>query len=383
MRYLTLILIALALGACSTYDVNEVLPDKAVEYKREKQAERNLEVPPDLTTDRINDKMSVPDNFGGVSTSYSEYVTDRRLRGADGATPVVAGGSVLPDLDDIEVRRDGDERWLWINAPADQVWLRVSDFWQDNGILLVEQDPTVGVMRTSWIENRAEIRDDLITGILRRTFDALYETGTRDQFRIRLERVGESATELYLTHFRMEEQVVASAAGQVENTVWEPRERDPQLEAEMLRRIMLFLGAADERARAQIAAQGARETTRSQLINTTSGVELRIDERFSRSWRLVGLALDRVGFAVEDRDRSAGIYYVRYNDPTREEASESWASKLAFWSDDDDIDKVNRYQVQVGSSGEMTVVRVANEQGEPDVSPTAVRILTLLQEQVR
>lgn len=383
MRYLTLILIALALGACSTYDVNEVLPDKAVEYKREKQAERNLEVPPDLTTDRINDKMSVPDNFGGVSTSYSEYVTDRRLRGADGTTPVVAGGSVLPDLDDIEVRRDGDERWLWINAPADQVWLRVSDFWQDNGILLVEQDPTVGVMRTSWIENRAEIRDDLITGILRRTFDALYETGTRDQFRIRLERVGESATELYLTHFRMEEQVVASAAGQIENTVWEPRERDPQLEAEMLRRIMLFLGAADERARAQIAAQGARETTRSQLINTPSGVELRIDERFSRSWRLVGLALDRVGFAVEDRDRSAGIYYVRYNDPTREEASESWASKLAFWSDDDDIDKVNRYQVQVGSSGEMTVVRVANEQGEPDVSPTAVRILTLLQEQVR
>lgn len=383
MRYLTLILIALALGACSTYDVNEVLPDKAVEYKREKQAERNLEVPPDLTTDRINDKMSVPDNFGGVSTSYSEYVTDRRLRGADGTTPVVAGGSVLPDLDDIEVRRDGDERWLWINAPADQVWLRVSDFWQDNGILLVEQDPTVGVMRTSWIENRAEIRDDLITGILRRTFDALYETGTRDQFRIRLERVGESATELYLTHFRMEEQVVASAAGQIENTVWEPRERDPQLEAEMLRRIMLFLGAADERARAQIAAQGTRETTRSQLINTPSGVELRIDERFSRSWRLVGLALDRVGFAVEDRDRSAGIYYVRYNDPTREEASESWASKLAFWSDDDDIDKVNRYQVQVGSSGEMTVVRVANEQGEPDVSPTAVRILTLLQEQVR
>jgi outer membrane protein assembly factor BamC len=180
----------------------------------------------------------------------------------------------------------------------------------------------------------------------------------------------------------MEEQVVARPDGQVQSTVWEPRPRDPQLEAEMLRRIMLYLGAADERARAQLAAQGQREAPRSQLINTTTGAELRIDEQFSRAWRLVGLALDRVGFAVEDRDRSAGIYYVRYNDPSRETEDKGWLSNLAFWSDDD-IDKVNRYQVQVGSSGDMTIVRVANEQGEPDSSLTAVRILTLLQEEVR
>jgi outer membrane protein assembly factor BamC len=255
MRYLILILAASVLGACSSYNVDEVLPDKAVEYKRETQAERNLEIPPDLTSDRINDKMSVPDNFGGVSTSYSEYVTDRRLRGADGATPVVAGGSVLPELDDIEVRRDGDVRWLWINAPADDVWVRVADFWQDNGILLTEQDPTVGIMRTGWIENRAEIAGGFIRERVFSLLEGLYDAGTRDQFRIRLERVDDGATELFLTHFRMEEKVIAEADGRVENTVWEPAESDPQLEAEMLRRIMLFLGAEDERARAQLAAQ--------------------------------------------------------------------------------------------------------------------------------
>jgi len=382
MRYLMLILAALALGACSSYNVDEVLPDKSVEYKRERQAERNLELPPDLTSDRINDKMSVPDNFGGVSTSYSEYVTDRRLRGGDGATPVVAGGSVVPDLADLEVRRDGDLRWLWVNAPVEDVWQRVADFWQENGILLVEQDPTVGIMRTSWLENRAEISRDVLTDAIRRMFDGLYETGTRDQFRIRLERTRGGATELYLTHFGMQEQVVATAAGQVENTIWQPRPRDPQLEAEMLRRIMLYLGAADERARAQLAAQGQREAPRSQLINTSTGAELRIDERFSRAWRLVGLALDRVGFAVEDRDRSAGVYYVRYNDPTEEEAEEGWLSSLAFW-EDDDVDKVNRYQVRVGSGDDRTVVTVADEQGRDDASPTALRILTLLQEQIR
>jgi outer membrane protein assembly factor BamC len=151
----------------------------------------------------------------------------------------------------------------------------------------------------------------------------------------------------------------------------------------MLRRIMVFLGAADERARTQLAARGQREVARSELINTQRGVELRIDENFSRAWRLVGLALDRVGFAVEDRDRSAGIYFVRYNDPSREEADEGWLSGLAFWSNDDDVDKVNRYQVRVGSAPGQTIVTVTNDVGEPDRSPTALRILTLLQEQVR
>jgi outer membrane protein assembly factor BamC len=382
MRYLILSLAALTLTACSSMNVDDVLPDKAVEYKRETQAERNLEIPPDLTSDRINDKMSVPDNFGGVSTSYSEYVTDRRLRGADGSSAVLAGGGVLPDIDNLEIRRDGEERWLWINAPVEEVWQRVTDFWLDSGILLIEQDPTVGIMRTSWLENRAQIRDDFVTNTIRRAFDALYETGTRDQYRVRLERGSNGSTELYLTHFGMKEQVMADSSGKVENTVWQPRERDPQLEAEMLRRIMVFLGAADERARAQLAARGQREVARSELINTQRGVELRIAENFSRAWRLIGLALDRVGFAVEDRDRSAGVYYVRYNDPSRENAEQGWLSSLAFWSDDD-VDKVNRYQVRVTSQPGMTVVGVANEAGEPDRSPTALRILTLLQEQVR
>jgi outer membrane protein assembly factor BamC len=107
-----------------------------------------------------------------------------------------------------------------------------------------------------------------------------------------------------------------------------------------------------------------------------------VDETFSRAWRLVGLSLDRVGFAVEDRDRSQGIYYVRYNDPSKEDADKGWLSSLAFWSDDD-IDKTTRYQVKVGTTTERTVVIVADEQGQRDNSPTAIRILTLLQEQIK
>lgn len=382
MRVVVVSLIALGLAACSSYNVDEVLPDKSVEYKRETQAERNLELPPDLTSERINDRMSVPDSFGGVSTSYSEFVTDRKLRGVDQGPRSAAAGSVLPEMRDIEVRRDGDVRWLHMRAPAEDVWERVVDFWQENGILMAEQDPTVGVMRTSWIENRAEIGRDIITDTIRRVFDGLYETGTRDQYRVRLERVGDDATELYLTHFGMQEEISATTGGGVDTTVWVPRERDPGLEVEMLRRLMVYLGAADERARTALAANNNRTEPRSRLINTNAGVRLQIDDSFGRSWRLVGLALDRVGFAVEDRDRSAGVYYVRYNDPSVQDADKGWLSSLKFWGDDE-VDKVNRYQVKVGSEGDRTVVLVATEQGENDSSPTAIRILTLLQEQIR
>ena len=383
LRNPILVIIALALAACSSGYVDGVLPDKSVEYKREKQAERNLEVPPDLTSDRINDRMSVPDSIGGVSTTYSEYLTDRKLRGADDGVQRVASGGVLPQISDIEVRRDGDLRWLLINAPVDNVWQKVIDFWQQNGILLAEQDPTVGVMRTSWIENRANISRDFITDTIRRALDGLYETGLRDQFRIRLERNGEGGTELYLTHYGMEEQVVQDAQGEVANTIWVPRERDPGLEVEMLNRLMVYMGAADERTRARLAARETEQPKRSQLLNTGEGTQLLIDDSFSRSWRLVGLALDRVGFAVEDRDRSSGIYYVRYNDPSKQDVDKGWLSSLAFWSDDGDIDTINRYQVKVGTRNQQTVVQVADEQGQRDNSPTAIRILTLLQEQIR
>ena len=327
--------------------------------------------------------MSVPDNFGGVSTSYSEYVTDRKLRGVDGAATPAVGGSVLPEMQDIEVRRDGDVRWLAVNATVEEVWPRVIDFWQENGILMEEEDPTVGVMRTSWLENRAEINRDVVTDTIRKVFDGLYDTGTRDQYRVRLERTERDTTEIYMTHFGMEEQVIQASGGGVENTVWVPRERDPDLEIEMMRRLMVFLGAADERARAQLAAGSRRQLTRSQMLKTRDGVQLLIDESFSRSWRLIGLALDRVGFAVEDRNRSEGIYYVRYNDPSQEEADKGWLSGLAFWSDDNKVDKVNRYQVRVSSLDDRTVVYVADDKGQRSESPTATRILTLLKEQIR
>ena len=380
-RFLILPLCGVFLSACSSVNMDKVLPDKHVEYKREKVADRSLEIPPDLTSDRIENRIAGLGSPDGAATSYTEYTVKRQGQTA-GAGMTSTG--VLPEIKGVSVVREDQDRWLRIDAPVESVWPSVVSFWQEMGILLEVQDPTVGVMTTGWVENVADIKSDFITDYIRGVFSGLYDAGTRDKFRIRLERDdNDQGTELYMTHFGMQQSIATTTSGDTEQEVWNVRPRDVQLEAEMLRRLMVHLGVSEAESRAELAAQEQRGVARSQIIKGRDGVSLLIEEPFSRAWRLGGLALDRVGFAVEDRNRSQGIYYVRYNDPTAGTDEGGWLSSLAFWKGDKDIDKQSRYQVQLTADELGTRVVVNDEQGQRSNSDTALRILTLIQEQIK
>ncbi|HIE55975.1 MAG TPA: outer membrane protein assembly factor BamC, partial [Chromatiaceae bacterium] len=246
----------LLLGGCSSVNLDKVLPDKKVEYKREVIADKRLEVPPDLTSSRIDDQ--IPDLGSGGSASYVDYSSDKARRTVLSSATGTAG--VLPEVPDIQVMRDGQDRWLVIRGPADAVWDKVVSFWQENGILLDEMDPQAGVMQTSWLENRADVPNDAITDFIRGVFPGLYGAATRDRFRIRLEE-GEQAgtTELYLTHFGMEQDFASSTTNEDEQIYWKIRPRDPGLEAVMLRKLMVHMGLAEQQAREGLAAARQRE----------------------------------------------------------------------------------------------------------------------------
>lgn len=370
-----LIACILAFGSVACSSVKKALPDRKVEYKQEKVGGADLEIPPDLTRPSPTDPLVVPELGPGETATFSEYAAERR-----DLPRTQAGSNVLPEMDDIEVRRDGDKRWLLIQADPDQVWPKVVDFWRENGILLVEEDPTIGVMETGWLENRADIKSDFITDAIRGVFDGLYTAATRDQYRVRLEKGQRpGTTELYLTQRGMQQKI--TAAGDTERPVWEPRPNDPELEAEMLRRIMVYLGVADERARRNLVT-GQPQQPRSQMVKGRDDrAVLLIDDDFSRSWRVVGVALDRVGFVVEDRDRSTGTYYVRYRDPTQTK-EKGLLSKLAFWSSDKPPKELE-YRITLVAEGARTRVQVFDDKGQPETSGTGTRILTLLQEQIR
>jgi len=375
--------VILIAGCSSIPGMDSVLPDRKVEYKKSRQAENNLEIPPDLTRTTINDELVIP---GGAALTPAD-ATLAGLQQKEQRSGRVAGRDpVLPEIKGIEVERDGDKRWLMIQGDPEDVWYKVLEFWQENGILLEEQDPTSGIMVTDWLEERPNVDIGLLPGLISKAVEGLHTASTRDQYRIRIEPGTEpDTTELYLTHRGMQEMVIQDGRGQVERTVWNPRESDPGLEAEFLRRLMVYLGTADAQATQALAASnGGKKQPRSRLDKTGGAVVLQIDEDIDRAWRLVGVGLDRVGFAVEDRDRDAGVYYVRYYDPMKNQKDDGFFSKLAFWSgDDENIDKESQYQVKLQPAGDKTEVVVLNEQGQRENSETVQRILTLLHEQIR
>ncbi|MEJ2620462.1 MAG: outer membrane protein assembly factor BamC [Candidatus Thiodiazotropha sp.] len=373
---LSLILLILFISGCGSD--GGYFSDSEREYRSQKETVDDLEIPPDLSSSAIQDAMTIP---GAGSASYEEYASQREKR----TSGSFVAEDVLPEFDTIQVQRDGDKRWLVIAAPPVKVWPKVVEFWRKNGLLLVEQNPAVGVMKTDWLESRADIKQGFITEFFRQALGSVYTSATRDQFRVRLERgVEPGVTELYLTHRGMEEKLKEDFSGDADTTYWAPRPNDPGIEASMLRSLMIHLGVAEEKAKQEITAPDVRED-RARLMEGEEQPELWVDEAYARAWRLTGVALDRVGFAVEDRDRSTGTYFVRYSNMVNEDEEEAGLfSSLAFWSDDESkIDTQALYQVKLLARGESTRIVVRNEQGE-SADPLAVEtILGLIYEQIR
>jgi len=368
---LVLVITVAVLAGCSSWQ--DVVGKKA-DYKQSR-TEEPLEIPPDLSSANIEDALVVP---GGTPTTYSEYAS------GDQAKPAPGTSGVLVEPQNLRIERYGDKQWLVAQSSVEAVWPKVRDFWLQNGFLLTMDDPAVGILETEWAENRADIPQDVIRGTIGKALGFLYSSPTRDRFRIRLERVSADSTEIFISHRGMEE-VMQGGSQSETGTIWTPRPSDPELEAEMLKRLMVFMGATEATATAQAAhsQSSTKAVPTAQLVVNAAGMStLVVEEGLSRAWREVGLALDRVGFTVEDRDRTGGVYFVRYNDPLKEDKKKGFLSKLAFWSDDDPK-LAEQYRIVLIAKGDKTHVTVQNAQGQSEASSTGKRILTLVQEQMK
>ncbi|WP_374264807.1 outer membrane protein assembly factor BamC [Zoogloea sp.] len=379
------VLVAFALAGCS----GSLLESKKIDYKSASSTAKrpSLEVPPDLTVPTADDRYSVPDvSPKGVAT-YSAYSAERAAQGAvtSGAPSAQPATSVAPQtIDKMRVERAGSQRWLVVPGTADKLWPQVREFWQENGFILNVDQPEIGVMETDWAENRAKINDDILRRTLGKVIDGLYSTPERDKYRTRLEAGTEPGTvEIYISHRGMMEIYPNEAK---DRTIWQPRAADPELEAEFLQRLMVRLGADETRAKAQIAVEPKLEKASLQKSDGGSSM-LQVQEGFDRAWRRVGLALDRVGFTVEDRDRTQGLYYVRYVDPeidVKSKKDEGILSKLAFWrSDKPQVPSGSQYRIYVKGADAASTVQVLTREGGVDTSESARKILGLLHQQLK
>ena len=322
-----------------------------------------LDIPPDLTQLTRDTRYAVP---GGAVTASSM-----------GVRPVqTVATTAAKQVNDVRIERDGKQRWLVVNRSADVVWPIVQGFWKENGFEYVIEQQQLGLLETEWAENRAKIPQDFIRRNLGKVLDGLYSSGERDKFRTRIERNSTGGVDIFVTHRGMSEEYKDASKT---STIWQPRPSDSELEAEFLSRLMIKLGVSAEQAKVSTTSPAAEQN---KTVLTTKGdaTVLNIPDSFDVAWRRVGLALDRTGFTVEDRDRAQGVYFVRYVDTANKE-EKGFFSKM-FSSSKAETGPV-KYRIAVRKTENASEVTVQNATGITENSPVSQRILKLLADDLR
>jgi outer membrane protein assembly factor BamC len=360
--------LAITLAGCSAID--GLLGGEKVDYKSAGTRTAALDVPPDLTQ-IARDPRSLPQG-GAVSASSFRP-------GNVGPAATAVGSVAATDLGAFKIVRLGNERWLATPLSAAQLWPQLEQFWKDRGLALVVNQPALGLMETDWAENRAKLPQDFLRATLGRLIEPLYSTGERDKYRARVEATA-SGSEVFISHRGLTE-VYANEAK--DSTVWRSRPSDPGLEAEILATLLVKFGAKPEEARATVAT-AATAAARARILQDRPAATLQVDDGFDRAWRRVGIALDRTGFTVEDRDRNQGLYFVRYVDPSQSGKDEpGFFSKLFSFGNKDSVIGPVRYRLLVKAEGSSSIVTVQDNKGAAEAGEAGKRIVKLLLEELK
>jgi outer membrane protein assembly factor BamC len=393
-----------------------------IDYKSDqKSKETSLAVPPNLI-DETADQRSLPPRGGQTSLSALQQVQTS-------APPETA---IVPTVTGMHIQRDGTESWLVVdNESPDQVWPQVRRFWQEQGFLLVVDDRKRSVMETDWNESHAAINDGLIRNTLSKAMGNSYVTSERNKYRTRLEPAPNGGTYVFVSQKGLREQLTGANN---DSSTWVVKPNDPALEAEYLKRLMASLVQAQARAQASgttnnngemqnvalspagaqtapgvAAGASATGATNSAAAATAaqnvalaaqtpapeeraaagagtaaqvSSTELMLGEPYDRAWLRVGLALDRSNFTVDDRDRTRGLYFVRYVDPKDMSSEEQGFWSQIFHGRKEKVAKQYRVNVRAITPNQ-TRVAVIDDKGAIDSSSQAKQIMSLMVDQLQ
>jgi outer membrane protein assembly factor BamC len=403
-RYAVLLMAGGLVAGCGTSSPTQI------DYKSDsKSKQASLAVPPNMI-DETSDQRSLPPQGGETSLSALKQVQ---------AQAPVSDLTVAPVVQGMHIQRDGTESWLVLdNKTPDQAWAQIRRFWQEQGFLLVVDQRDKGVMETDWNETHASINDGLIRSTLSKAMGNSYVASERNKYRTRLEAAPNGGTYVFISQKGMQE---ALSGTNNDSTTWQPKPNDPGLETEYLKRLMASLALADSRSAAgsttqstalspagaqtapgaataganSAAAKAAAENValstqppvpdQNETSNTSAqytSTELTLGEPYDRAWVRVGIALDRSNFTVDNRDRTRGLYSIRYVDPKDMRSAEQGFWSQVFHGKTEKVAK--QYLVNVRAvTPDQTRVAVVDDKGNVDSSQPAKEIMSLVVDQLR
>lgn len=350
----------LVLSACSSTDE----PSYKGVYEAQKAAQRPLEVPPDLVLPQGERALSIP-SIAAEQASLTSYQNKDKTYISD----------LLPDPEGARLLHDGGIRWLELDVRAEKIWPQLKSFFEALGFSFVQENMEIGYLETDWVENRVEFPSSWLGKLL----NSFAEAAIKDKYRIRLERAGENKekTFIFVTHQGLKAGEIEDQTSDTTTWYWEHRDSDPELEVEMMMRFLVYTGMSQKQANRVINAKGQ---PRAVLVDTEAQDYLKVNESFPRTWRRVGLALDRLGLPVEDRNRSAGVYYFTLSAEFRQREEKSWFANL-FATDSEDI--TNVYLLKLDDEGNNTKIFVRGRQGIKVDEKLVKLILTELHQYLR
>ena len=351
------------LSSCSS-----VFNSDKINYKSQASAQPvTLDIPPDLTQLSKDTRYRIP----GEQVSANAMGLNTPVN----STPTVGATKIS----DISISRLGTQRWLLVQRAPDDVWPAVKQFWLDSGFVFVKEDDKMGLLETDWAENKAITPQDLFGKTLKSFLGSVMSTGIKDKFITRLEAVDNKQVEIFISH-RSVEDVGPTSTNPMSS--FKTRAPDPELENEFLKRLMLRLGAPEKQAAEVTKPLDAPVVAKASLDKQDKISKITYQEGFDTAWRRVGLALDRSGFTVEDRDRKAGLYFVRFVDRPNDGKEPGFFSRLFSSSTKDEGPK--RYRLKLEAQSETkTVIVIQNSSGDTDASNAGAKIAQLLLEELK
>lgn len=347
MTRLVIMLCAVMLASACSYmpKLGNILPDKKNEYKKSESLP-DLEVPPDLTADAINDSMAIPNE----GASLSRYQQSRQR------------GSSAPAQTWSEPQ--SDEQWIAVRGNNRSIWPRLRGFLQEKGFSMELDDTELGVLETGWSE---PFNEDGFS--YREKFKIFSEPGSEP-----------SLTRLFVSN---ERQVLAKREDGSDS--WIAKGKDEDAEQKLAGDLNFYFNGSRDiavTAAPDVADSATRNPAAARaktlVQSTDDGKEfLAIPAEFTRAWRHTEIALERAGLPVAGKDQDRGIYSVMYYDPRAGEKKEGFFSKLKFWGDDEP--EGVPYQISLVGVGDKTELVILDADGEWATNNDAMQIMAIIQ----
>ena len=342
INYLTIILISFLAVSCSKISdpIKKVnLGNRVVNYQADEKVD-SLIIPPDLTAPSSQ----------GAFTEVTE-VSDKEI--------------VVKRVQNVEVMRDKYRRWLVVDLPPSEVWKLSKEFFRSYNFKINKENQKIGILETDYLEIETVVPEKSLGAIrtaLAKALKTQYGLPIADKYRVRIESVeGQSKSEVYLTLASIGE-VVSGAT-----RVWQPRDKDVELETEMLLKLMVFLGNDRVEAISKIQSNTSSSNAAIEVIASESGyATLTFPYNKKQAWSYLGWALDELGVDVDDRDVIEGSFLIKAN------PNKGFFSKILG-----SMDKDTTYQLiikEVGASQSTVIFVDLSEENEQDIINYSVEL---------